>query len=195
MQTEVKEDNKVLIDNQHIGELKGLKFHIEYTANTLDTDIKSIKKAARSGIKEELIKRVDKIINDKKIELENDNKIYWLNNSIGKVKKGTNYLSPEIDIIADDALPIETKNKLLLFLNKWLSDHINNELGDLINLTKIKIEDQYLRGLVFQIYENNGVIKRNKIENIIKLISKENRKRLWGMGVKIGRYHVFLQKC
>ncbi len=194
LQTEVKEDNKVLIDNQHIGELKGLKFHIEYTANTLDTDIKSIKKAARSGIKEELIKRVDKIINDKKIELENDNKIYWLNNSIGKVKKGTNYLSPEIDIIADDALPIETKNKLLLFLNKWLSDHINNELGDLINLTKIKIEDQYLRGLVFQIYENNGVIKRNKIENIIKLISKENRKRLWGMGVKIGRYHVFLPK-
>ena len=40
-----------------IGELNGLKIFIELTSKTLDTDIKSIKKAARKGVKEEL-KRV-----------------------------------------------------------------------------------------------------------------------------------------
>ena len=39
--------------------LKGLKFLIEVTSKTLDTDIKSIKKAARKGVEEELIKRVE----------------------------------------------------------------------------------------------------------------------------------------
>ena len=50
------------IDGQLIGELKGLKFIIELTSKTLDTDIKSIKKAARKGVKAELNKRVNKII-------------------------------------------------------------------------------------------------------------------------------------
>ena len=67
-------------------------------------------------------------------------------------------------------------------------------MGDLINLTKIKVENQYLRALAYQLYENNGVLKRKNIDDIIKLISKEERKKLWGMGIKIGRYHVFLPK-
>ena len=43
-------------------------------------------------------------------------------------------------------------------------------------------------------YENNGVIKRDKVEKIVKLIPKDERKKLWGMGVKIGRYHIYLPK-
>ena len=58
---------------------------------------------------------------------------------------------------------------------------------------KIKIENQYLRALAFQLYENNGVLKRKNIDEIIKLISKK-RERLW-YGIKIGRYHIFYQKC
>ena len=42
-------------------------------------------------------------------------------------------------------------------------------------------------------YEKNGVIKRSEIDNIVKLISKEERKKLQ-MGIKIGRYHVYLHK-
>jgi ATP-dependent RNA helicase SUPV3L1/SUV3 len=48
--------------------------------------------------------------------------------------------------------------------------------------------------LIFQLYEKNGVIKRSEIDNIVKLIPAEERKKLWGMGIKIGRYHVYLPK-
>ena len=51
-----------------------------------------------------------------------------------------------------------------------------------------------MRALSFQLYENNGVLKRKNIDGIIKLISKEERKKLWSMGIKIGRYHVYLPK-
>ena len=74
-------------------------------------------------------------------------------------------------------------------------NHINDVLGDLIKLTKHKINNQYLRGLVFQLYENNGVIKRNEVDKIVKsIIPNEERKKLWGMGIKIGRYHIYLPK-
>ena len=184
----------IFIDGQLIGKLKGLKFIIEITSKTLDTDIKSIKKAARKGVEQELNKRVEKIVKCNQLNIDNENKIIWENFPIARLKKGSDYLSPEIEIIADDSINNNSKLKLNLFLQKWLNEHTNNVLGDLINLKKHKIENQYLRGLVFQLYENNGVIKRNEIEKIVKLIPIQERKKLWGMGIKIGRYHIYLPK-
>ena len=194
LKTDITKDDKVLIDSQYIGKLKGLKFNIELTSGSLDSDIKSIKKAARKGIHEELEKRVDTIIKDKDIDLKDDSKIYWRTNPIAKIKKGNDYLSPEIDLLADDALTNESKKELENFLKVWLIDYINESLGDLINLIKTDSGNKYLRALMFQIYENNGFVKRKEVEQIIKSISKEDRKQIWKMGIKIGRYHIYLPK-
>jgi ATP-dependent RNA helicase SUPV3L1/SUV3 len=194
LNTKINNENKIYIDGQLIGELKGLKFLIEITSKTLDTDIKSIKKAARKGVEEELTKRVDEILTKGEIEINNENKILWKKNPIARLKKGNNYLNPEVDIIADESLDLESKIKLIAFLNKWLNDHINEVLGDLIKLTEHKIENQYLRGLVFQLYENNGVVKRTEVAQIVKSVPADERKKLWGMGIKIGRYHIYLPK-
>ncbi len=193
LNTEINDDNKIYIDGQLVGELKGLKFLIEVTSKTLDTDIKSIRKAARKGVEKELVKRVEEILEKSDINLNSD-KIIWRNNPIARLKKGNNYLNPEIEIIADESLNDDSKSKLIKFLNNWLAKYINEALGDLVLLTKHKITNQYLRGLVFQLYENNGVIKRNNVDKIVRSIPAEDRKKLWGMGIKIGRYHIYLPK-
>ena len=109
---------KILINDQYVGELKGLKFIIALTSKTLDTDIKSIKKAARKGVGEELEKRVSSIISGENIELDEKCKIIWKNNIIARLKKGNNYLNPEIEILADDALDDLSKSKLETFLKR-----------------------------------------------------------------------------
>jgi len=194
LKTEIDEKNKIIIDGQLIGELRGLKFNIELTSTTLDTDIKSIKKAARKGIQQELIKRVETIMTEKQLVLKTDNKIYWNGNPVARLKKGNDYLSPEFEVIADDSLENDSKINLEQFLKNWLNQYLNETLGDLLNLTKKKIKNQYLRALFFQLYENNGIIKRKDVDHTIKLISQDQRKILWSMGIKIGRYHVYLPK-
>ena len=194
LNTKISEDNKIHIDGQFIGELKGLKFLVELTSKTLDSDIKSIKKAARKGVKEELNKRVYEIVEKQEISIDTKSNIIWKDYPIARLKKGHDYLNPEIEIIADETIDLDVKLKLEEFLKKWFYKYINEILGDLINLTKKKIDNQYLRALVFQLYEKNGVIKRKEIDNIVKLIPTEERKKLWGMGIKIGRYHIFLPK-
>ena len=87
LNTEINDDDKIYIDGQLIGELKGLKFLIEITSKTLDTDIKSIRKAARKGIEKELLKRVDEILEKGDLIISNDNKIIWKNNPIARLKK------------------------------------------------------------------------------------------------------------
>ena len=194
LNTEINQENKIYIDGQLIGELKGLKFIIEITSKTLDTDIKSIKKAARKGVEEELVKRVEEIVKEKDITLDVENRIIWKNNALARLKKGNDYLTPDIEIISDDSLNKDSRVKLSNFLNMWIKEYISEVLGDLVKLNQHKISNQYLRGLVFQLFENNGVIKRNDIDKIVKLIPLEERKKLWGMGIKIGRYHIYLPK-
>ncbi len=194
LNTKIDENDKIMIDGQFLGKLNGLKFKIELTTHILDTDIKSIKKAARKGIREELNKRVEEIIDNKNINLDENNSIIWKGNIIAKLRKGHNYLNPEIEIVSDESLENDAKIKLDQFLRTWMNKYLDEVLGDLLNLTRKKIENKYLRALTFQLFENNGVIKRKDVDHIVKLISPEERKKLWGMGIKIGRYHIYLPK-
>ena len=50
------------------------------------------------------------------------------------------------------------------------------------------------RALCYQLFENNGIIKREKVHEMIKNIAKEDRLILRKAGIKIGRYHIFLPK-
>ena len=194
LNTKIDESDKILINDQFIGELKGLKFIIALTSKTLDTDIKSIKKAARKGVGEELEKRVSLIMQNKDIILNENCKIIWKNNVIARLKKGNNYLNPEIEILADDALDDIFKAKLETFLKIWVDEHIKEILGDLLNLNKETVSNKYIRALMFQLFENNGVIKRELVADIVKAIKTEERKKIWALGIKIGRYHIYLPK-
>ena len=194
LNTEINTKDELIIDGQLIGKLKGLKLNLEFTSGTLDTDVKSLKKAARQGISEELIGRVKEIIKNKDIEFNQNYKIIWKNHPIAKLRKGNNYLHPEIEIIADENLENNSKEELLNFLNIWLKSYIEEELKDLINLIKTENKNKYLRALAFQLYESNGVLKRSNIEDVVKAISKEDRKQFRKLGIKIGRYHIFLPR-
>ena len=128
------------------------------------------------------------------IRLEDNYKIYWKDNPIGKIKKGKDYLSPEFEVITDEALEIKIKEDLLFAMNNWIKNLISEELSDLTNLIQLKNNNQYLRALSYQLYEGNGVLKRNEVKKIINQISKDERKQFRKLGIKIGRYHIFLPR-
>ena len=89
---------------------------------------------------------------------------------------------------------IESKEKLKINLEKKLYELISSELSDLVNLSKTKFKNNYVRALCYQLFENNGVIKRETVHQMIKNISKEDRLNLRKAGIKIGRYHIFLPR-
>jgi len=193
--TEIKNENEVLIDGQYIGQLKGLKLELELKTGSLKTDIKSLRKAARQAISPELMKRVNKIISDNdEFDLHADHKIYWMNNPIAYILKGKNYLNPRLEVITDESIDIESKEKLKTNLEKKLYTFISSELSDLVNLSKSNLKNNYARALCYQLFENNGVIKREIVHEMIKNLTKEDRLDLRKAGIKIGRYHIFLPR-
>ena len=190
--TDILENNDVMIDDQFIGKMDGLKLELDLKKGALDTDIKSLKKAARQTIGPELEKRIQIIIDTGLIELNNDFKIYWNNYSIAKLSTGNDYLNPNFELIIDDGADHTQKQKLNEYISKWINNKINLVLKSLIDLKSLKDKNSSVKALAFQLYENNGVLKREQVSEYLKTLGQNDRKVLRDMGVKFGRYHVFL---
>ncbi len=190
--TEILQNNDIKIDNQFIGKIKGLKLELDLKKGALETDIKSLKKAARQTIGPELEKRVQSIIDTGLINLNEDFKIYWNDFPIAKLTTGGDYLNPNFDLIVDDIIEQNTEQKLNDYINKWIHAKINNVLKSLIDLKNIKENNSSIKALAFQLYENNGVLKRDQVSEYLKNLEQNERKILRDLGVKFGRYHVFL---
>ena len=193
-ETKILDDNKVMINSQFIGNLKGLKLELDFKIGDLDSDIRSLKKASRQNVGPEILERINQIIKTKNVDLKKDLKIYWNNFPIAYLSKGIDYLKPEIIPLVDDVVETENKNNLQNFLKKWLNEKINSELGSLIKLKDIKSTNSSTRALSYMLYENNGVLKRTNVENLLKHLDQKERKTLRDQGVRFGRYHIFLHK-
>tara|TARA_B110001452_G_scaffold208467_1_gene178736 strand:- start:540 stop:3023 length:2484 start_codon:yes stop_codon:yes gene_type:complete len=186
------EEEKVIIDDQFIGKLKGLRLELDLKVGSLDTDIKSLKKAARQTVGPELHKRIQDIINTGLLEVKDDFKIYWGKYVIAKLMPGKDYIKPELTLFVDDIIELAQQKKLLQYLEKWMEKKINNVLKSLIDLRNLKESNSSIRALAYQLYENNGVIKREMVSDYLKKMGQDERKVLRDLGVKFGRYHVFL---
>ena len=192
--TKILNNEKVMINNQFIGQLKGLKLELDLKIGALDTDIKSLKKAARQNVGPEILNRIKQIKKTGLINLKSDFKIYWKNFPIAQLIPGKDYLNPEIKLIIDDMVDGDDQLKLIEYLNGWINKKISEDLKNLIDLKNIKETNTSIRALAYQLYENNGVIKRSNVINFIKFLKQDERKILRGLGVKFGRYHIFLHK-
>ena len=192
--TKILENNNVIIDGQFIGKIKGLKLELDLKKGALETDIKSLKKAARQTVGPELEKRIQIIIDTDLIELSDDFKIYWNKFPISKLKAGKDYLNPNFELIVDDILNQSQKTKLVNYIEKWLKNKITNVLTSLIDLKNLNEKNPSVKALAYQLYENNGVLKRDHVLEYLKNLGQTERKILRDLGVKFGRYHVFLYR-
>jgi len=193
-ETKILENNEVMIDNQFIGKINGLKLELDLKKGALETDIKSLKKAARQSVGPELLRRIESIIQTGLIELKDDFKIYWKKSPIAKLISGRDYLNPNIEIIVDDILEHNQTQKFIIFLEKWLKNKIDTILKSLVDLKDLKENNSSIKALAYQLYENNGVLERNKVTEYLKDLGQNERKVLRELGVKFGRYHIFLYK-
>ena len=59
-------------------------------------------------------------------------------------------------------------------------------------MKNLKDKNSSIKALAYRLYENNGVIKRESVIEYVKNLEQNDRKILRELGVKFGRYHIFL---
>ena len=94
--------------------------------------------------------------------------------------------------IIDDIIEPTQKQKLSEYIGKWIHNKITSVLKSLVDLKNLKDKNSSIKALAYQLYENNGVLKREQVSEYLKSLGQNERKILRELGVKFGRYHVFL---
>ena len=89
-------------------------------------------------------------------------------------------------------LSLYQKQKLNDYISKWIQNKINLVLKSLIDLKNLKDKNSSIKALAYQLYENNGVLKREQVSEYLKTLGQNERKNFKRSWCKIWKISCFL---
>ncbi len=190
MAAELGEDGSVAVDGHKLGHLEGLRFRAERTG--LRTADRAVLGAANAALRPVIAARVDAIAasTDEQFRLDDSARILWRNEPIASLIKGPERLKPHVLLPADERLEADARGRVEARLRAWLTAHIAHVLAPLVKARAAEVTAP-VRGIVFQLAESLGAIRRSEVESHLALLKDEERKTLARLGIRFGLEHVF----
>lgn len=196
----IRSNGEVIVESHLIGHLYAFRFiPID---GAVGADYKAVMNAARNALNSEVKRRLDMILTAKpeQFTLSEKGQILWQQKfgsplpgePVAMLKRSDNALRPEVELIECDLLNGSDKEKVQEHLKAWLESHVNAVLEPLINLEKQDGIEGAARGIAYQVYENMGIVPREKLEDLIKDLTPEDRAALRARKIKMGPILVFL---
>ncbi len=189
---EVNSDGEVRVDEQFVGKLDGFRFIADKTAS--GDEAKTIRAAAAQALAPEYKMRSDKLYNapDAEIDLTEQGGLMWGDIAVGKLRRGSEILSPEIDVFVDDEAGAEVAQKVQRRLSHWLTRRIEALFEPLMAIRADESLQGLAKGVGFQLVEALGVIERKTIADDVKALDQDARGQLRKHGLRFGQYTLFL---
>ncbi|HMN74025.1 MAG TPA: helicase-related protein [Rhodoblastus sp.] len=191
LDAEITSDGDVLVEGQHVGQLRGFRFTADPQAE--GEAARALNAAAQKALAAEIESRATRVSDavDTAFALSNDGAIRWLGEPIAKIVAGDKILGPRAVLTADDSLAGEALEKVQRRVDLWLAQHVTKLLGPLAQLESGEGLEGLARGVAFRVAEDLGVVDRAKIAGDVKGLSQEARGSLRKAGIRFGAYHLY----
>ena len=188
---EISDDGAVTVENHAIGRLKGFQFWPEPEAEGVNG--KATRHAAAQVVARELGMRARRVAAAKSdaFKLTRTAKVVWRDDEVAKLVASADPLKPAVELLIDEHMPAQDREKIQLRLDTWLSELIADRLKPLADLAKAEDVAGLARGIAFQMSENFGALKRETIANDIKSLDQPSRAMLRKYGVRFGAFNIF----
>ena len=196
----VKKEGDVIVEGHYIGRLEGFIFKADPSAYTAGEVLaaKTVEQSAVKALRGEIKARVNQVVHDKDTAFHllsdlTDPKveIFWQNIAIAKLMKGPQLMRPRIVLIPSDLVSPIQRDQIIERLEIWLKTEFERKLAPLYRLGAAQLSGP-AKGVAFQLSENLGSIPRVKGKAEIDALSREERKALRRVGVRIGRESVYV---
>ena len=195
---EIEANGDIVIAGEYMGRLNGL--HVERDPRLKSAPGGTARAAVEKAVGEALRQRAHAIslAADNQFSFTDQGEIVWDNAIVGHVQISVGhdgdplaYLSPKVELAADETLVGEMRHQAQNRLTDWLRLHINQQLMPLKHLQNAELSG-LARGLAFQLLENKGVLPRRDIADLLAKLDQDLRATLRQCGVRFGFYHIFL---
>ncbi len=188
----------LIINNVEYGSFEGfdLKLNKDVISHSLFS-LSHVKKSARIMLEEKINNFLnapnDSISfgNVSEINLKNGIKIFWGDEKIGQLSKGSSISSPIAEALNTEYLSSEKKLLVSAKLQNWIDEIIKTTLWPL----KEEINQNSspnLRAIQFNVLENLGTLPVEKFSTFLKNISLEDKSILSKLGIRVGAKYFFI---
>ncbi|MBL8643814.1 MAG: disulfide oxidoreductase [Rhodospirillaceae bacterium] len=196
LSAEISDDGSVHMDGHKLGRLEGLRFTAERTG--LKIADRAVINAANAALRPVIAARVDAICAapDEGLALDDQARLVWKAPDgtapvIALLAAGPERVKPQVQVLSDERLEAPQRLRLEERLKLWLQVHINTVLQPLMAAREADAPG-YVRGIVFQLSEGLGSVRRDQVEEQLKALDEDQRKVLARLGIRFGLDQVFL---
>ena len=194
----INERKLLIINDVEYGSFNGfnLNFNKDVISHSLFS-LSHVKKSARIMIEEKINNFLNapndsiNLGNISQINLNENIKIFWGEEKIGQLLKGSNISSPVAESLNSTYLSSEKKLLVSAKLQNWIDELIKIKLWPLKEGADEKTSPN-LRALHFNIFENLGTLPIGEFVAFLKNISSEDKNTLSKLGVRIGAKYFFV---
>jgi ATP-dependent RNA helicase SUPV3L1/SUV3 len=187
----VKKNGEVLVEGHFVGKLEGFRFAADEADNPQAA--KAVSGAAMTALQEEIATRLTQLEGEenKAITLSSDGFILWQEAPVAKFTKGDDILVPAIDVLASDLLEPGGRDRIKARLDAWFEAYMKEKLLPICAARDAELTGA-AKGLAFQVCQSLGSLPRKAVKEQIAALSRDDRRELRKLGLRIGRVCVHM---
>jgi ATP-dependent RNA helicase SUPV3L1/SUV3 len=189
----IEEDGQVIVAGHEVGHLKGLDFHPVVEPGS--EEAKPLLAAARRVLGPAIRTQVSELVAsaDRDFTLSPDGAIAWRGFALARLVRGDQPWRPAIEVRAIDLIDGRQRQAIAGRLRHWLERLLHHRLRPLFAAQAAKL-DAAARGLVYQLTEGLGALKRDVVRAQIASLTAGDRQALATLGVRLGAVTIWLAR-
>jgi ATP-dependent RNA helicase SUPV3L1/SUV3 len=179
---------EVVVEGHPVGHVAGFGFLPDPL--TEGEGRKLVLRAARRALREEMPRRVARLEGepDAAFAVLPSQRICWDGVPIARLRPGQSVLRPLIEVHESEFLDGRQRERVRVRLQQFLDAHVRALLGPLFSAQAMGAQDPLLRGQLYRLVEELGVVPHEEGHEI----APAQRGRLKALGVQAGRYALFM---
>ncbi|MGH6931330.1 MAG: helicase-related protein [Dongiaceae bacterium] len=183
-------DGDVIVEGHSIGRLDGFSFMPDNAATA--EAARSLMASARRALILELPRRLRLLesADDAELALSSDGQMQWRGAMIARLAAGDDPLSPRIELLAGEIEDGRSRERMRRRLCRWLDAMLKGRLRLLFEARNAALNGS-ARGMVYQLVWALGTLPRRQVAPQIAGLTKADRHKLAGLGIRIGRESVW----
>jgi ATP-dependent RNA helicase SUPV3L1/SUV3 len=194
---EADKNKSIKLNGQNYGYLIGFDLELNTTISESLFSLKHVKKSIRSMIEEKInnfLKAPPDSLNLGDIssfKVNDPVKIYWGDEPVGQLLKGTNIFSPKAEAINTEFLDSDKKILISKKLQEWADEKIITVLKQVSENIEETMSSE-VRAIVFNVFNALGTMLINEHSVTIKNITEQDKIFISRNGIRIGAKFFFM---
>ena len=195
---EINEENEVILDKKKYGFIMG--FSLIQDKKQFSSSLFSlthVKKLIRNMIDEKIQNFLNAPLDSLSLgnlynqKLNRDCLIFWGEEPIGKLTRGSKIYLPVAEALNSEFLSSENKIMVSAKLQNWIDNEVDKNLYPI----KKKIDDDFsseVRAIIFNCFENFGTVESSYFKEALTNITTEDKSNLSKLGIRMGAKFFFM---